>query len=1365
VVSAVSAVPLPDEGVAAADTGDAGPATVASESEALAVARQTNRRVEVGSLRGETREVYVEADGSFTATQHVRPVRARKNGRWVDIDTTLRRAAAGSVAPVASSVDLTFSGGGDGPMVRMSRAGRELALTWPGTLPRPVIDGAVATYPDVLPGVDLQLKAEVDGVSQVLVVHTAEAAANPRLGRLVLMTGGSGLRVERDADGGLRAVDSVGGGSVFAAPAPVMWDSSQPGSASSPQAPSDGGVGGSRDPFAGPADGVKVASIQTEVAAGKLTLVPDQGLLTAADTRWPVFIDPAWRMETESAWLMVSSGGWQRYNFSGTEGMGRCIYASYSAGGDPACGSTHTKRLFYRIPTSFFAGKTILSAQFTAWETHAYNCNNPTVVQLWRTKGFTTASTWSSTSDNWVKHIDDRDVAYCSSTPVEFNAKAAVVEAAAGKWSTTTFGLKAYSESSMAWWKRFDGDAALRVNYNRAPYQVKMSQLTMSPGGACVDLNSPPSVNKKPVLYAKGLTDPDGDKVSAQFGVAWDGGSWTSPTIGPKASGSTNVFSFDLGASGAPVLPQNVILHWHVRVSDGTVWSPWSWSGNATSCYFKYDATVPSGPTITSADGRYPKSDPANENDPWLDGVGKYGKFTLDSAATDVTRYWFGFNTSPTQANERTTTGGAPVTINVMPTTPGLNFITAKALDAAGNVSQTETYYFRVRSGSPPRAQWSLNETSGMAQVTAAVPDSPASVHGGVTLGTSGTDGTAARFDGTTGYLQTQGPVLDTDQSFSVAAWAKLDAKGLNLTILSQDGSSEAGFYLGYETNIDRWAFRMRSADVSGASWINSLSTSPPDLNVWTHLVGVYDATAGRMQLYVNGVLQQSTAHTSAWAATGPFNIGRGKWQGGPSAYWRGSIDDVRVFDYPLLGNDAAMLFAHQSIPTKPERARWNLDESAGSTQVAGNGQPFVAAVNGGATLGSSGMDGSAMHLDGSNDYAATTGPVINTAESFSVAAWAKLEAKGLNRAVLSQDGSSEAGFYLSYETNSDRWAFRMRSADAPGSGWIYSRSTSPPDLNVWTHLVGVYDATAGQMRLYVNGVLQQTTAHTSAWAATGPFTIGRGKWLGGPADYWSGSVDEVQVFSRVVTGPEAQDLFQQHPVLVGRWKLNTDGGDEASSPHPLSLAGSAMIDGGAGLLGDPPGGLVLDGVGGYAATNIPVVRTDQSFTVAGWVTTAGRPTANAAVFSQAGSVNSGFTLRYSPTAVGGTGGYEIEMPVADTAGAAAQKADHVSFQSAFEWDHVAIVYDAFQDEMRLYVNGQLDQVEDGSRESYRSNTVSFNATDPAGLQLGRSRTNSVWGEYWPGVLDDMWAFSGALSEDQIQRLAFPAEEPTSNTP
>ncbi|MFG1711010.1 LamG domain-containing protein [Nonomuraea sp. M3C6] len=1319
-----------------------------TESQALNAARQSGGAVEVGALRGETREIYAEPDGTFTAVQHVRPVRTRQQGRWVAIDTTLRRLGSGEVAPVASAEGLRLSGGGTGPMIRIARAGRELSLTWPGTLPVPSLSGDTATYSEVAAGIDLKLRAEPDGVTSLVVVKTSQAARNPLLTSLGLSLGTSGLRVQADGQGQLTAVDAGSGGAVFAAPQPLMWDSA--GASLASPASVAGATANAVDPTDGPLDGSKVVGVRTSVSAGKVTLEPDQSLLTAADTKWPVYIDPAWRTETESAWAMVSSGypSQSYYKFSGksTEGVGYC-----DVNKDGSCVKSQTKRIFFRIPTAYFAGKTILSAQFTAWETFAYDCSADREVELWRTYSFSSSSTWNSTSDSWRERLDSRYVSYCSSTPVEFNAKAAVVEAAAGKWSSTAFGLKAGSESTMAYWKRFADDAALRVNYNRAPYQPKMSQLSMSPGGACVDPSKQPWVNKKPTLYAKGLTDADGDRVSAQFFVGWDGGSWTSPTIGPKASGGTNVFSVNLGASGGPVIPQNVQLHWQVRVSDGTAWSPWSYSGNATSCYFKYDATVPAGPAIASADGRYPRSDPVNENDLWHDGVGRYGTFTLDSAATDVTRYWYGINGDPIPANERATTGGAPVTISLMPSQAGLFFLTAKAFDSAGNVSQTEIYYFRVKAGSAPTAAWKFDESGGSTTVAGTTPGIAADLTGGATLGGTGAVGTALSLDGATGYGSTSLPVVNTGQSFTISAWTRLRSVGM-YNVLAQDGVLQSGFQLGVNPT-GKLVFKMPAADVAGdGTWSSAVSTSTAQLNTWTHLIGVYDGAAKQLKLYVNGQPNSVASNVTAWNAGGGLQIGRSLFDGAYHNYWPGDVDDIKVFGRAISDTDAQALAANRNPSGTAAMAHWTLDESAGERRVYGDPNDVSASVRGGVTLGVPGQDGSAMRLDGTTGYAQTASPVVNASQSFTVSAWVRMNNKTAWgwQTLVSQDGPTNSAFFLQYSQADDRWSM--------SAGGVRALSAKPPALGEWAHVVGVYDTATKQVQLYVNGVLQGVKAISVPWAKeNGSMAIGRAKANGANVDFFAGDIDDVRVFDRVVSATEVSDLFLQHPVVAGRWKLNTDGADDSGLGHLVAFGGDAHVDGAAGLFGSPPGALVLDGAGDYAATTGPVVSTNESFTVAGWVITAGRPTANTAVFSQAGSVNSGFTLRYSPSAVGGLGGYEIEMPTADTSGASTQKADHSSFQSALEWDHIAIVYDAFQDEMRLYVNGQLEQVEDGSRESYRLNTVGFNAT--GGLQLGRSKTNGVWGEYWPGALDDVWAFSGALNEEQIQGLTGTGEE------
>jgi hypothetical protein len=184
--------------------------TAPTEAEALKVARASGKNVEVTGLRGEAREVYAHPDGLLEGVEHLTPVRTIQKGSWVSVNTNLKWSGT-SVVPTASAVGVVFSGGGAGPLVRLSRAGREIALTWPGSLPTPVLKDDTATYGDVIPGVDLQLRAESDGFAQLLVVRTAEAAQDPRLSELKLAMQAKGLRVEQDSTGLVRAVDTATG--------------------------------------------------------------------------------------------------------------------------------------------------------------------------------------------------------------------------------------------------------------------------------------------------------------------------------------------------------------------------------------------------------------------------------------------------------------------------------------------------------------------------------------------------------------------------------------------------------------------------------------------------------------------------------------------------------------------------------------------------------------------------------------------------------------------------------------------------------------------------------------------------------------------------------------------------------------------------------------------------------------------------------------------------------------------------------------------------------------------------------------------------------------------------------------------------
>jgi hypothetical protein len=333
----------------------------------------------------------------------------------------------------------------------------------------------------------------------------------------------------------------------------------------------------------GAGDASRVAVMEATAAGNTLMLRPDQRLLRSPDARFPIYLDPMWFAPGESANLMVSSGGWADYGFT-EEGMGRCPIHLPPAGA--YCGSAHVKRLFYRMPTSRFSGKKILSGEFSVKETWAPSCDSRP-VQIYRTRGFTANSTWTTTADNWLVYLTSRDVAKghsgCPAGDVLFDVQKTIENAARNGWATTTFGLRAANEGDEYAWKRFDGDATLRVHYNSPPPQPKVSQLHSSPGGPCAARGSPMPVNRIPVLYADNLTDPDnagaeGEKLTAEFLVSWQdpagtARTWRTTSPRKQSAGGSHRSSFSV-VLPAGLVPANTEFNYQVRASDGVATSP-----------------------------------------------------------------------------------------------------------------------------------------------------------------------------------------------------------------------------------------------------------------------------------------------------------------------------------------------------------------------------------------------------------------------------------------------------------------------------------------------------------------------------------------------------------------------------------------------------------------------------------------------------------------------------------------------------------------------------------------------------------------------------------------------------------------------
>ena len=121
--------------------------------------------------------------------------------------------------------------------------------------------------------------------------------------------------------------------------------------------------------------------------------------------------------------------------------------------------------------------------------------------------------------------------------------------------------------------------------------------------------------------------------------------------------------------------------------------------------------------------------------------------------------------------------------------------------------------------------------------------------------------------------------------------------------------------------------------------------------------------------------------------------------------------------------------------------------------------------------------------------------------------------------------GTTVSGFYLT--SHLDHFALSVRASDSSAATITEALSTTLAQAGVWYHLVGVYSLAAQTISLYVNGALQATTAFTTPWQATGNTLIGQDMFNGAAADFVSGKIDAVALYSSALTAAQVAALNQ----------------------------------------------------------------------------------------------------------------------------------------------------------------------------------------------------------------------------------------------
>ncbi|MBY8876850.1 LamG-like jellyroll fold domain-containing protein [Actinacidiphila acidipaludis] len=438
--------------------------------------------------------------------------------------------------------------------------------------------------------------------------------------------------------------------------------------------------------------------------------------------------------------------------------------------------------------------------------------------------------------------------------------------------------------------------------------------------------DAPRTENQTYNQYDQVLTDSDANQAAG----AANGNTTTytydasgNKTSEVTSSGTTTQYTYDddghlltqgIQYTGDPVNPQPAkLLVESSRAYDpaGRLASITDAMGNTTA-YTYTDNGLTAKITKTSADGKSSSVLTANA----YDAAGNLLSQTTDNGAT-VTNYTVdaasrttATTVDPTGVNRTTTVSYTPDDLVATQTdrdASGNQTTTAHTYDAAGDQLSESVY---GDTTGHPSGWWKLDQDSG-----STVPDASGTGYTAAATGATWGNG-AATFAGTSGQqIATNGPVVDTTASYSVSAWvnmASLPTK--NATVVSQSGTTNSAFMLQYNyahTSAPLWSMETTNGDTTGPSFPSAYSTAVPTSGTWTHLVGVYNAATGGLQIYVNGTLSGSGSTTTPWSAGGPLTIGAAKYNGNPTDFLPGSVSNVQVYPRALTAADVTKLYGN----------------------------------------------------------------------------------------------------------------------------------------------------------------------------------------------------------------------------------------------------------------------------------------------------------------------------------------------------------------------------------------------------------------------------------------------------------------------
>ncbi|MGD9655483.1 MAG: LamG-like jellyroll fold domain-containing protein, partial [Sulfuricurvum sp.] len=215
-----------------------------------------------------------------------------------------------------------------------------------------------------------------------------------------------------------------------------------------------------------------------------------------------------------------------------------------------------------------------------------------------------------------------------------------------------------------------------------------------------------------------------------------------------------------------------------------------------------------------------------------------------------------------------------------------------------------------------PIADYRMDECS-WSGVSGEVMDSSTNLINGTALNSlttldEGILGRMTTFNGSNQYISAPGIASYLQTTASLSFWIKTAQTGNNtmwmapgVTGVESSGNGNDVFW-GWIDASGR--IGIMKGDTAGAK-----STNPINDGTWKHVVLTRDSSSGKVQVYINGVLNNEATSATGDVTTSFASIGRIEDTAGSPEYFNGSLDEVKIYSSVLSAAQIAMIYQNEA--------------------------------------------------------------------------------------------------------------------------------------------------------------------------------------------------------------------------------------------------------------------------------------------------------------------------------------------------------------------------------------------------------------------------------------------------------------------